>query len=154
MSNATFTPSVHYEFPKAALLWLENAFGFEITMAIDGPEDQPEMCHYEMSCAGSGTVMIGGEWNDTVHSPSRNDGINTQSVHVQLNSSVDEHFEHAQAAGATIVMEPTDQFYGDRTYRAVDPEGHQWVFSQKVRDVSRAEAEAALGQKIVATDWQ
>ena len=46
-----------------------------------------------------------------------------------------------------------DQFYGDRTYRAVNLEGHVWTFSVHVRDVTRAEAEAAIGQRIVASSW-
>lgn len=54
----------------------------------------------------------------------------------------------APAAGATILTEPEDQFYGDRTYRARDPEGHVWTFAQTVRRVSREEAEAASGLKI------
>ena len=52
-----------------------------------------------------------------------------------------------------IVQDPADQFYGDRTYRAIDIEGHMWTFAQHVRDVSRAEAEASLGQPIVAANW-
>jgi uncharacterized glyoxalase superfamily protein PhnB len=66
---------------------------------------------------------------------------------------VDAHCARARAAEATIVAEPEDQFYGDRTYRAVDLEGHVWTFSSHVRDVSRAEAEAAIGQKIEARNW-
>ena len=55
--------------------------------------------------------------------------------------------------GQTIAQEPADQFYGDRTYRAIDLEGHMWTFAQHVPDVSRAEAEASLGQPITATNW-
>jgi uncharacterized glyoxalase superfamily protein PhnB len=73
---------------------------------------------------------------------------------VQLPSGVDEHCDRARAAGAVITAEPEDQFYGDRTYRAVDPEGHSWSFSTHVRDVTRAEAEAAIGQPISATGWE
>jgi uncharacterized glyoxalase superfamily protein PhnB len=79
--------------------------------------------------------------------------VNTQSVHVLLPGGLDEHCERARAAGAVIAAEPEDQFYGDRTYRAVDPEGHGWTFAARVRDVTRSEAEAALGQPIVATNW-
>jgi hypothetical protein len=42
-------------------------------------------------------------------------------------------------------MEPADQFYGDRTYMAVDPEGHHWTFSQPVRNVSKEEMEKTTG---------
>jgi uncharacterized glyoxalase superfamily protein PhnB len=154
MEHHVFTSSVHYRDPKAALAWLEQAFGFETTMAIDGPPDAPEMCHYEMSCAGQGRVMVGGEWAGWVSSPASVGGTNTQYVHVQLESGLDEHCSRARAAGATIAAEPEDQFYGDRTYRAVDPEGHCWTFSVHVRDVTRADAEAAIGQPIAATNWQ
>ena len=47
-----------------------------------------------------------------------------------------------------ILAEPSDQFYGDRTYRAADIEGHIWSFGQTVRQVSREEAEKASGLKI------
>ena len=97
--------------------------------------------------------MIGAEWDDWVSSPAGVGGKNTQTVHVQLADGLDEHCERARAAGAVIMAEPEDQFYGDRTYRAIDHEGHRWTFAAMVRDVSRAEAEAALGQPISATNW-
>jgi len=149
-----FTPSVTYRDPKAALAWLEQAFGFEVTMAIDGPPEAPAMCHYEMSCAGQGRITIGGEWAEWVRSPASVGEVNTQSVHVQLPGALDEHCARARAAGPVIAAEPEDQFYGDRTYRAVDLEGHRWTFGTRVREVTRAEAEAAIGQPIMATTWQ
>ncbi len=152
----TFTSSVHYRDVKAALAWLAEAFGFELTMAIEGPEEAPEMGHWEMSSAGSGRIMIGAEWEDSVRSPASVGGVNTQRVHVSVpggTAELDAHCERARASGATIQMEPEDQFYGDRTYRALDPEGHSWTFSAHVRDVSRAEAEEAIGQPIESTTW-
>lgn len=154
MDQPTFTSSVHYRDPKAALAWLEQAFGFEVTMAIEGPPEAPEMCHYEMSCDGQGRIMVGAEWAEWVRSPASLGELNTQYVHVQLRGGLDEHCERARSAGAVIDAEPEDQFYGDRTYRAVDPEGHRWNFSTHVRDVTRVEAEAAIGQPIKAFDWQ
>jgi uncharacterized glyoxalase superfamily protein PhnB len=153
MDDTTFTASVHYQDPKAALAWLADAFGFEITMAIDGPPEAPAMCHYEMAVQGRGRVMVGGEWTETIRSPRGMDGANTQTMHVQLVDGLDAHCARARAAGATIAQEPTEQFYGDRTYRAIDLEGHMWTFGQHVRDVSRAEAEASLGQPITAPTW-
>ena len=86
-------------------------------------------------------------------SPASIGGSNTQTVHVHIPAGIDEHCERARRAGATIESEPEDQFYGDRSYRAVDLEGHRWTFSMTVRQVTRAEAEKALGQPIVATQW-
>src|ERR1700753_1862291 len=153
MDDTTFTASVHYEDPKAALAWLVDAFGFEITMAIDGPPEAPEMCHYELALDGRGRVMVGGQWTSAIRSPRRVDGANTQTLHVQLADGIEAHCARARAAGATIDAEPAEQFYGDRTYRAFALEGHMGTFAQHVRDVSRAEAEASLGQPITATNW-
>ena len=36
-------------------------------------------------------------------------------------------------------MEPEDQFYGDRTYRAKDLEGHIWSIGQTVKTMTRDE---------------
>lgn len=84
MDETTFTASVYYEDPKAALAWLVDAFGFEITMAIDGPPESPEMCHYEMALDGNGRVMVSGQWTPAIRSPRGLDGANTQSLHVQV----------------------------------------------------------------------
>jgi uncharacterized glyoxalase superfamily protein PhnB len=154
MDDITFVPSLSYRNPKAALDWLTNAFGFELTMAIDGPDEDPSQCHYEMGYEGRGRIMIGGEWTDWTRSPTSGDGHNTSSVHVAVSQDIDEHCEHARAAGARVVMEPSDEFYGDRVYRCVDLEGHHWTFSTHVRDVTRAEAEAAIGTPIFATSWR
>ena len=152
METPTFTAATFYRDPKAALEWLTDAFGFEVTMAIEDPEGDPRNCHYEMAIEGRGRIMIGGEWAKWTRSPAAVGGVNTQNTHVDV-SDVNTHCERARSAGATIAAEPEDQFYGDRTYRAVDLEGHVWTFSSHVRDVTRAEAEAAIGQKIEATNW-
>ena len=65
----------------------------------------------------------------------RSVGAATQLVYVYVDD-VDKHFATAKAAGAGVLSEPADQFYGDRTYSAEDPEGHQWSFAQHVRDVA------------------
>ncbi|MFW0790308.1 VOC family protein [Gordonia sp. CPCC 205333] len=154
MDDNVFTSAVFYRDPKAALAWLSEAFGFETTMAIDGPPDAPEMSHYEMAASSGGRIMIGAQWADWTRSPAEFGGANTQSVHVQLTEDIDPHFERARAAGAIVQAEPSDQFYGDRTYRVVDLEGHCWTFAQHIRDVTRAEAEAAIGQPIVSPGWE
>jgi uncharacterized glyoxalase superfamily protein PhnB len=153
METPTFTSSIHYQDPKAAVAWLERAFGFELTMAIEGPADAPEMCHYEMSVGEQGRIMVGGQWEELVRSPKSVGGVNTQAVHVMLQTDLDAHCQRARAAGGQILAEPAEQFYGDRTYRVADLEGHRWAFAVRVREVTRAEAEATIGQPIMAKNW-
>ncbi|SIT55209.1 Glyoxalase (fragment) [Mesorhizobium prunaredense] len=68
-----------------------------------------------------------------------------------LKDGLDSHCDRARAAGAEIVQEPVDQFYGERQYRARDPEGHVWTFSQTVRLVPREEAERLGDLQIVGS---
>ena len=147
----TFIPALSYRDPKAALAWLEKAFGFETSMLIEPPDGDIKKMHAEMSFEGDGRIMVGAEWADWAKSPASLGGANTANVHVQVEGDIDEHCARARTAGAIIAMEPEDQFYGDRTYRAVDLEGHLWTFGQTVRQVTREEAEQASGLKI--TGW-
>ena len=136
--------AVSYLDPKAAYRWLETAFGFEpLFVILDGDGN---LAHPEMSY-GNSVVMVGSEWSDDHTSPRAVGGKNTQSVHVQLaqGEDVDAHCAHARAAGATILQEPETQFYGDRTYRAKDPEGHIWTFGVTVQKLTPEQWDKASG---------
>jgi uncharacterized glyoxalase superfamily protein PhnB len=154
MDRPIFVPAVFYKDPLAALKWLERAFGFETTSLVTDADGK--VAHSEMSFGG-GVVSVGGEWGGgpigpaRMRSPASLDGMGTQFLRITLAEGLDEHCEAARTAGAQIVDEPTDQFYGARTYRALDPEGHVWNFTQDVRVVSAEEMSAATGLKFSAT---
>ncbi len=143
--TAALRSAVFYQDPKAALAWLEKAFGFELSMLLEDAEGA--VAHSQMSY-GDSYVMVGQEWSADHKSPKSVGGKNTQTVHIQIDSDLDAHFDRAKAAGAEILAQPETQFYGDRTYRCRDPEGHIWTVSQTVKEVTREEAEAASGLKI------
>ena len=116
-------PYLLYEDGAAAIDFLTNAFGFEEVMRME--DDQGAVNHAEVRL-GEDSVMLG-DPGDDYRNP-RNADHSTALVHVYVDD-VDGHFERAKAAGAEIVMEPTDQEYGDRRYDAKDPEGHFWSFA-------------------------
>jgi uncharacterized glyoxalase superfamily protein PhnB len=133
-----------YRDPKAAFRWLEQAFGFEPLFVILDREGN--LAHSEMTY-GASVVMIGSEWSADHKSPASIGGSNTQTVHVQLaeGEDVDAHCEHARKSGAEIPMEPETQFYGDRSYRARDPEGHIWTFGVTVARSTPEDWEKSTG---------
>lgn len=148
----TVTPTVFYLDPIAALKWLEQAFGFETSMLVT--DDQGRVGHAEMK-VGEGVIGVGGEFASPellgpaeMKSPASLNGVGTQFVRVHLEGGLDAHHAHAKAAGARITQAPEDQFYGARTYRALDLEGHVWNFDQPVADLSIAQMEAASGLTI------
>ena len=48
---------------------------------------------------------------------------------------VDAFVDRAAKAGATVVMPPTNMFWGDRFSKLTDPFGHTWSFSTHIEDV-------------------
>lgn len=151
MSNAV-TPAVFYKDPLAALDWLQKAFGFELSVLVT--DNQGQVGHAEVTWHGI-AIDIGAEWASpellgpaSLKSPASLGGVGTQFVRVFMDEGLDAHCERARAAGARITQEPQTQFYGDRTYRALDPEGHVWTFAQSVAEVSIAEMERASGLTI------
>lgn len=139
-----FSSALSYKDPKAAFRWLEEAFGFEPLMVI--LDNEGNLAHSEMTF-GESVVMVGSEWSEKHRSPKSIDGLNTQTVHVQLDADLDAHCERARKAGAKILQAPETQFYGDRTYRCTDPEGHIWSFGQTVQQMTPEQWDKAAGLK-------
>ena len=87
MSNpAGLVSAVTYRDPKAALAWLEAAFGFDLVFLIEGAD--ASVAHAEMS-HGASRVMIGGEWSTAHASPASLSGKTTQTIHVYIEGDVD-----------------------------------------------------------------
>ncbi|MBW3548411.1 MAG: VOC family protein [Actinobacteria bacterium] len=59
---------------------------------------------------------------------------------------VDAVVAQAEAAGATVLRAPEDQFYGDHAAVVADPWGHQWSLHTHLRDVSPEEMAEVMRQ--------
>ena len=53
--------------------------------------------------------------------------------------NVDAVYQKALKAGGKSLMEPMDQFYGDRSGSVMDPAGNRWFIATHIEDVSPAE---------------
>ena len=124
------TPYLLYEDLDSTVDWLIATFGFTEQVRMRGEDGKSN--HAELGM-GKGVVMMGHP-SDDYQNPKKL-GANTQMTYVYVDD-VDKHYETAKTAGAKLLSEPTDQFYGDRTYGAEDPEGHQWSFAQHTKDVA------------------
>lgn len=132
---------IYYRDAAKMIDWLCDAFGFEVRLKIEGDNGRIE--HSELTY-GDSVIMVGEErtgaasrWGVDMKSPLSVAGANTQGLMVYVDDA-DAHCAHARAAGAKIVDEPAVHDYGedywsDRSYGAVDPEGHMWWFSQRLR---------------------
>ena len=90
---------------------------------------------------GDSMVMITDDMIDgPAAAPERVDGLVTCIMALYWDD-VDAAWERAVGAGAAVVFELQDQFYGERGGRLRDPFGQQWMMSQHIEDVSPAEME-------------
>jgi uncharacterized glyoxalase superfamily protein PhnB len=135
--------SVYYQDPAGAIDWLCNAFGFEVRLKVEG--DGGEIVHSELTF-GEGLIMVGGTgrsddgkeaWRALQKSPKDLGGANTQAVCIFVDDA-DAHCTHARARGARVVREPStsdygDDYWSDRSYGALDLEGHLWWFMQRLK---------------------
>ena len=60
------------------------------------------------------------------------------SIHLHVDDC-DALAAHAVACGSTLQMPPTDQFYGERACRVLDPFGHQWLLGHEIEKVTPQE---------------
>jgi uncharacterized glyoxalase superfamily protein PhnB len=132
--------AVFYDDASRAIDWLCRVFGFEVRLKVEGEGGRIEHSELEF---GDGLIMVGSTGKPRKNpmpctSPKAVGGANTQMLCVCVDDA-DAHCAQARAAGASILDEPETHDYGedywaDRTYRAVDLEGHHWWFMQRVRD--------------------
>jgi uncharacterized glyoxalase superfamily protein PhnB len=126
--SATVIPVLIYPDVREAVQWLERVFGFSERVQIGEN-------HRSQLSFGDGAVIVGDVRSD--RRPPRA-GESTHSVVVRVDDAR-AHCEHARAEGARILMEPTDFEYGERQYQVEDFAGHQWTFSETLRDVAPEE---------------
>ncbi len=124
------TPYLCYADVDAALDWLSKAFRFKPMMKFAGPDGRT--MHSSMMLANGEVFMLGCP-GPKYKNPKQLGNV-TQGLYIMVDD-VDKHCLRAKKAGAMILDEPADQFYGDRRYSAADPEGHHWYFAQHLRDV-------------------
>lgn len=126
------TPHIFYDDVGAALDWLVKAFGFEVRLRMT--DKSGGVVHGELELADS-LIMLGlTAENEAWVSPQTHGGHVSQRLYIFVDD-IDAHYERALSAGAKIIREPADQFWGDRVYECIDPEGHRWKFAQHLWDV-------------------
>ena len=118
------------------LEFVQAAFGATIHEAIAGEDGRVR--HAEVQI-GDSKVMIGQAREEHPPRPG------TLYLYVE---DTDGNYRRAMAAGAKSILEPVDQFYGDRNAGIEDPVGNQWWIATHVEDVSPEEMERRAKEQL------
>jgi len=131
----TVTPYLVVKGVADLLPFLEKAFGAEVKECLRRPDGS--VMHAEARIGDS--VVMMGEASER-HPP--RPGILYLYV-----PDTDALYRRAMAAGAVSIMEPADQFYGDRNAGVEDPCGNQWWIGTRVEDLTSEEVARRAAQQ-------
>lgn len=147
----SLTPALVCKNASAAIDFYKKAFGAKELMRMPGPGGS--IMHAEIQI-GDSIIFLGDECPGMAVAPSP--GLQPTSLNLYT-ASVDEVFNRAVAAGATVIMPLENMFWGDRYGKLSDPFGHQWGLAQHMEDVAPDEMErrvAEFSRKMAAAAGQ
>jgi PhnB protein len=123
----TVTPYLTVDDLPRLLEFVQAAFGGRIYEQIAGPDGRPRHAEAQI---GDSRIMMG----------QARDGSEARQTMLYLYvEDTDAVYRAAIAAGAKSILEPVNQFYGDRNAGVEDPTGNQWWIATHVEDVSPEE---------------
>jgi PhnB protein len=127
----TVTPYLAVDDAAEAIEYYKKAFGAKERVRMDAPGGK--IGHAELEI-GDSLVMLSDALPQFPTRPPKELGGTSVSVFMYV-EDVDAVVKQAVDAGATIIMETADQFWGDRFGSVQDPFGHLWSIATHVEDV-------------------
>lgn len=119
----------------SAIRFYEQAFGAVERFRLVEPSGR--IGHAELQF-GPAVVMLSDAYPEYGLDAPREGQDPACSIHLHVDNA-DKLAAQAVAAGATMLMPPTDQFYGERSCRIRDPFGHVWLIGHSIEDVTPQE---------------
>jgi PhnB protein len=136
------TPRLFCRDPEAEIEFCRRTFAAVELNRRPGPDGKTA---HALITIGPAMVMIESEWPQVANRAPSPDGSSPVVLYVYV-ENVDESVRRAEAAGARVLMAPTDQFWGDRTAWLIDPSGHVWTIATRLEEPTEDERKARLAE--------
>ena len=130
----TITPYLIVSDADHLITFLKSAFDAEVGYKS---KDKEGITRHAEVQIGDSKVMMG---------KARSDEEITPAMLYLYTENTDRLYTQAIKSGAVSIMEPADQFYGDRNAGVKDPEGNIWWIATHVEDVSEQEIERRMNE--------
>ena len=119
---------LRYRRVPAAVEWLGTAFGFAKHHVVTGEGDSILSAQLTV---GDHMIMVlpvdDSDLAQLIKQPDELGSIETQSCYIVVDDAA-AHYRKAKTAGATILLDISDDGFGGSGYACRDPEGHIWTF--------------------------
>jgi uncharacterized glyoxalase superfamily protein PhnB len=137
-------PYLHVKDAAKAIAFYSQAFGAKEKFRLVEPSGR--IGHAQLDF-GATTVMLADEFPEYGIRGPASAGATTVTIHLHVDDA-DEVIRRAVEAGGTMVFEPKDQFYGERSGRVRDPFGHEWNIGHHLEDLTPEEMQRRYSQML------
>src|SRR5882724_2051887 len=137
------SPHIFVSNGAAAIEFYKKAFG-ATEVARHAAPDGKRIMHASLLVNGA-TLMLCDDFPEYCGGKSSTPealGGSPVVLHLQV-TDADKAYNQAVAAGATVAMPISDQFWGDRYGQVKDPFGHTWSIGAKARTLTEEELQKA-----------
>lgn len=128
-------PYLRVERCAEAIEFYRRAFGARELMRLTEPSGR--IGHAEIEVGGA-TIMLSDEYPECGIRGPLSLGGTSFSIHLHVDNA-DAMMRQAVEAGATVIREPADHFYGERSGLLRDPFGHEWLLGHEIEKVTPEE---------------
>jgi len=126
------TPYLTINHADQAIVFYKKVFGAKEVMRFEGPDKK--IGHAELQI-GDSLIMLG---DVGLEKEENTASTGLVSIHLYI-ADVDAVMKKAADAGAEIINQAEDKFYGDRSGMLKDPYGVVWCISTHIEDLSSDE---------------
>ena len=121
---------------QQAIHFYTQAFGAQELYRLTEPSGR--IGHAELQMGPSAVLMLSDQFPEYGITAPPPEGLSGMVIHLHVDNC-DEMGRQAVASGATMLSEPTDQFYGERSCKLRDPFGHTWLLGHSIEKVAPEE---------------
>jgi len=136
----TVTPHLVCEGAADAIAFYKKAFNAEEMLRMPGPDGK---LMHAMLRIGDSPVMLVDEFKQWGGFSPKSLKGSPVTIHLAVDN-VDDWFQRAVDAGATVKMPVADMFWGDRYGVLEDPFGHHWSIATHIKDMTPEEIRNAM----------
>lgn len=138
-----FVPYLSITDASKAVAFYTEVFGVEPYVLLNMPDGRVMHCEFRI---GTARFFVSDDLPEHGGSPSPT-RLNGTSVAIYMYvDDCDAMVAVMKESGSTVLMEPTDMFWGERFGRVRDPFGHEWALGTQLRELSPDEIQAAANK--------